>query len=61
MEKPTLDINYDSLKEIESLIETGLDLVKEAVDYLGNKKATTIHPVHVSALLLLRRPAVASS
>lgn len=61
MEKPTLEINCDSLKKIESLIVPGLDLIKEAVDYLEQKKVSTIHPVHVSALLLLRTPAVASS
>lgn len=34
---------------------------EECVEYLENKEAVTIHPVHVKALLILRHPAVASS
>jgi hypothetical protein len=45
----------------ESLIKLGID-PKEGIEYLENKKAITINPVHVRALLLLKqKPAVASS
>jgi hypothetical protein len=51
--KTDFDINCDSI------IELGIE-IKEAVEYLEKKKASTIHPVHVKALLLLKQP-VASS
>lgn len=43
----------------ESFLELGIHPY-EAVEYLENKKAITINPIHVTALLLLRQPVVSS-
>jgi hypothetical protein len=45
----------------EYLLKLGID-PKEAVEYLDNKKAITVNPVHVKALQVLKqKPAVPSS
>lgn len=55
MEKDIFWINRDSL------IKLGID-PQEGVTYLESKLATTINPVHVKALdVLKQRPAVPSS
>lgn len=53
MKKKTFNITSDAL------LELGITPL-EGVEYLERKKANTIHPVHVTALLLLKLP-VASS
>lgn len=53
MEKVTFNITP------EALLELGIDPT-EGIEYLENKKVSSIHPVHVTALLLLKQP-VASS
>lgn len=55
MQKDTFDINH------ESLMKLNID-PKEAVMYLENKLTTTINPVHVKALHLLKqKPPVPTS
>lgn len=44
-----------------ALLRLGID-PQEGIDYLENKQAVTINPVHVKALQVLKqKPAVASS
>lgn len=54
MNKKTININIENLRKLN------ID-PQEAVEYLENKEALTINPVHVKAILILREPAVASS
>lgn len=45
----------------ESLLKLGIE-PKEAIEYIENKRATTINPVHVKALQILKKQeSVASS
>lgn len=53
MEKNIFNINSESLQKL------GIDTIA-GVDYLENKKAITVNPVHVRALQILKLPVPSS-